>query len=153
MKSELCADRRLLSSCVKDYSLFNEERQSFSPRWTNQSDDNKEYSSTILKSFQYQSSTVLDTYVHVGEYGTYSGNGYVYEFQGSLSQLKTNLSLLHQLGWIDENTRAIIIQFTLYNPNSGLFTSAMFLVENLSSGGMIPSSRFEPINFYGNFYD
>ncbi|CAF4334995.1 unnamed protein product, partial [Adineta steineri] len=72
-----------------------------------------------------------------------------YEFRGRLSDIKSNLSLLHQLQWIDSKTRAVIIQLTLYNPNVALFTSVTFLLEFLSASGVYPSARFEPLNFYG----
>ncbi|CAF4356149.1 unnamed protein product, partial [Adineta steineri] len=70
------------------------------------------------------------------------------EFRGRLSDIKSNLSLLHQLQWIDSKTRAVIIQLTLYNPNVALYTSVTFLLEFLSASGISPSARFEPLNFY-----
>ncbi|CAF0802441.1 unnamed protein product [Adineta steineri] len=151
-KSQLCSDQRIISTCIDDYSLFNEEKDSFQPGWIiNQTsiEDEEDYSSSILKAFQYESSKELDTYAYVGDYGTYSGDGYVYEFRGRLSDIKSNLSLLHQLQWIDSKTRAVIIQLTLYNPNVALFTSVTFLLEFLSASGVYPSARFEPLNFYG----
>ncbi|CAF0882123.1 unnamed protein product [Adineta steineri] len=149
-KSQLCSDQRIISTCINDYSLFNEEKDSFQPGWIlNQTSiEEEDYSSSILKAFQYQSSKELDTYVYVGDHGTYGGDGYVYEFRGRLSDIKSNLSLLHQLQWIDANTRAVIIQLTLYNPNVALFTSVTFLLEFLSASGVYPSARFEPLNFY-----
>ncbi|CAF4334284.1 unnamed protein product, partial [Adineta steineri] len=70
------------------------------------------------------------------------------EFRGRLVDLQSNLSTLHQLGWIDDKTRAVIIQLTLYNPNVQLFTSVTFLAEFLSSSGVYPTAHFEPFNFY-----
>ncbi|CAF4283637.1 unnamed protein product, partial [Adineta steineri] len=142
---------RIISTCINDYSLFNEEKDSFQPGWIlNQTsiEEDEDYSSSILKAFTYQSSKELDTYAYVGDHGTYSGDGYVYEFRGRLSDIKSNLSLLHQLQWIDANTRAVIIQLTLYNPNVALFTSVTFLLEFLSASGVHSSARFEPLNFY-----
>jgi len=46
----------------------------------------------------------------------------------------------------------VIIQLTLYNPNVQLFTSLTFLAEILSTGGVHATARFEPFNFYGNFF-
>jgi hypothetical protein len=66
--------------------------------------------------------------------------------------MRTNLSLLNQLEWIDEHTRAVIIQLTLYNPNVQLLTSATLLAEFLSTGGVFPSSSFQPIHFYSNSF-
>ncbi|CAF1074084.1 unnamed protein product [Adineta steineri] len=147
VKSTLCdVKNQVTSTCEYDYSFFNEDKYSYKPGWTNETTQN--YSSTIIQSFQYSTSENLDTYVYVGEHGTYSGNGYVYEFRGILSELQSNLSLLHQLEWINNQTRAIIIQLTLYNPNVQLFTSATLLAEFLSSTGVFTTARFEPMNFY-----
>ncbi len=148
-KPKLCRGQSIILQCDYDYNLFKEENQSFKPGWTNET-TTEEYSSSILKAFQYQLSKNLDTYMYAGDYETYSGNGYVYEFRGSLSNLKSNLSELHQLQWIDQNTRAIFIQMTLYNPNVQLFTSVILLGEFLSTGGVFPSAHFQPMEFYGN---
>jgi len=105
------------------------------------------YSSSIRQSFKYSTSEELDTNIYVGDYGSYGGDGYVYEFRGRLSDLQNNLSQLHQLEWIDRQTRAVMIQVSLYNPNVELFTSVTLLVEFLSTGGLYPHSRFEPLSF------
>ena len=148
VQSKACSNPHLISRCENDYSLFNEEKQSFYPGWTNETDGGQ-YSSSILKSFQYQSNDNLNTYYTIGQHGIYSGNGYVYEYRGSLSNLKSNLSSLHELEWIDQRTRAIIIQMTLYNPNVQLLISVTLLSEFLSTGGVFTSARFEPLQFYG----
>ena len=87
----------------------------------------------------------------MGDHGSYSGNGYVYEFRGRLNEIQRNLSELHRLEWIDNSTRAIFIQMSLYNPNVQLFTSVMILAEILSTGGINPTARFEPMNFTGDY--
>ncbi|CAF1043359.1 unnamed protein product [Rotaria sordida] len=148
VKTNLCSDQRIISKCKKDYSLFDEEKRLFQPGWINQISIEIEYSSSILKAFKYTTSDKLDTYIYIGQHETYSGGGYIYEFRGRLLDLKSNLSKLHQLEWIDDKTRAIFIQLTLYNPNVQLFTSATFLVEFLSTSSISPTVRFEPLNFY-----
>lgn len=134
--------------CRLSYSLGNEERRSYAPRWANTTSTN--YSSIIRRAFQYQSGNQLDTYVYVGNHGSYLGGGYVYEFRGRLPELRYNISQLRQLGWIDSQTRAVIIQLTLYNPNVQLFTSVLLLAEFLSSTNVDLTARFEPISFHGN---
>ena len=150
IKSDLCSLQNIRSTCLNDYSLSNEEKNSFEPGWLNETTN--EYSSTIHQSFEYKSSKELDTYAYVGDHGSYSGNGYVYEFRGRLSDIQSNLSILYKLKWIDNYTRAVIIQLNLYNPNVELFTSATFLIEFLSTGGIYSQSHFEPMNFYGILY-
>ncbi len=36
--------------------------------------------------------------------------------------------VIHQLNWIDNQTRVVIFQLSLYNPNVGLFISVTFLI-------------------------
>lgn len=144
VKSRPCQSN-LISQCTDDYSFSNEEKRSFDLEWTNETI--QPLNSSIDRAFQYRSSNELDTYVYVGNHGTYSGGGYVYEFRGQLSVLQNNLTKLYQLQWTDSQTRAIIIQMSLYNPNSQLFTSVTLLSEFLPTGGIQTSSRFEPISF------
>ncbi|CAF1313923.1 unnamed protein product [Adineta ricciae] len=142
--------QQLFTHCTDDYSFSNEEKQSFQPGWIPYQQINNQsqsFGSAIEQAFIYRTSNQLDTYPTVANQHTYSGNGYVYEFRGRLADIQTNLSQLHQLQWIDGQTRAIIIQFTLYNPNAQLFTFVTLLTEFLSSGSIDPQSRFEPITF------
>jgi polycystin 1L2 len=151
IKSHRCSNQQIISTCQTDYNLFNEEKRSFQPGWLiNQTTE--KYSLSIQQSFEYKSNDVLDTYVYVGKHESYSGNGYVYEFRGRLSDLRSNISELHKLGWIDNKTRAVFLQISLYNPNVELFTSVTFLIEFLSTGGIYPQSRFQPMNFYGRSF-
>ena len=147
--AESCTKRSLFQylnrTCEKDYSLINEEQRSFHPGWLDNSTINS--SRSIDDAFRYRSGKELDTYVYVGDHATYGSGGYVYEFRGRRSQLQSNLTQLHRFGWIDTKTRAVIIQCTLYNPNAQLFTSVTLLIELLSTGGIIPTARFEPISF------
>ena len=147
VKSSLCSYTKFRSDCAHDYDLSNEEKHSFAPGWINETSE--DFHSTIRQAFRYQSSENLGTSFYVGSHGLYSGNGYVYEFRGRLNDLRSNLSQLHQLQWIDQRTRAVIIQFTLYNPNVNLFTSVTILTEFLSTTAIYLSARFESIDFYG----
>ncbi|CAF1124640.1 unnamed protein product [Adineta steineri] len=147
VKSELCFDQRIISICEDSYSFANEETQLFQPGWSTNA-TTEEFSSSVIKAFNYSTSDELDTYSYIGEFGTYGGGGYVYEFRGPLSDMKTNLSTLHQLDWIDEKTRAVFIQLTLYNPSVQLLTAVTLLAEFLLTGGIYTTAHFEPINFY-----
>jgi hypothetical protein len=149
VKSQLCPYQHIIATCDNDYSFFNEEQQPFQPGWSNQTSE-EEYSSSILQAFEYMTGDELDTNIYVGEHATYDGGGYAYEFRGSLIDLQSNISQLHELGWIDDKTRAVFIELTLYNPNVELFTSVTFLTEFLSSSSIDPTAHFEPINFYSN---
>ena len=147
VKPSACDVSSIRSQCINDYNHFNEDKQSYQPGWINQTIQIS--NSSIDRAFLYQSSNQLDTYVYVGDHGSYGRGGYVYEFGGSLNDIRSNISELHQLEWIDKQTRAVIIQLSLYNPNVGLYTSVTFLIEFLSTGEIYPSARFEPFDFSG----
>ena len=61
-----------------------------------------------------------------GRAGYYDGSGYVLQLDrtrlGALQQLKE----LKERGWIDENTRAVIVEFTLFNVATNLFRLVLF---------------------------
>ena len=135
------------TNCRNDYSMFGEERADFAPGWQTNNDSTLNYSSSIYKSFRYIDGDQLDSYVYTGDHQTYRSGGYVYELRGRLSEMRSNLSQLRELSWIDNRTRAVMIQFPLYNPNVQLFTSVTLFVEFLSTGGLYPQSRFEPLSF------
>ena len=136
------------STCHENYHLLNEEKRSYEPGWINET-TGLAGNSTIERAFVYRRGDETDQYMYVGDHATYSSGGYLYEYRGRLVNLRGNLSELHQLNWIDSQTRAIIIQFTLYNPNVQLFTAVTLLTEFLSTGGLIPQNRFEPLSFQG----
>ena len=148
VKVDLCRTQ-ISTYCEYDYSFSNEEQQSFTPRWLKSTSTIS--NSSINRAFIYRTGDELDTYIYIGKHDTYNSGGYVYEFRGHLSELQSNLSELHRLNWIDNQTRAIIIQISLYNPNVELYTCVTLLVEFLSTGGLFPQSRFEPLYFRGYF--
>ncbi|CAF1084827.1 unnamed protein product [Adineta steineri] len=146
--------KSLIPICYDDYSASIEDKRSFLPGWItnttigNYSSPIGNYSSTVNQAYIYKTSEQLDTYVYVGELATYRSGGYVYEFRGALSELRNDLFQLHELGWIDVQTRAILIQLNLYNPVEPLLTSVTIVFELLSSSGGVPSAQFQPLNLY-----
>ena len=146
IRTRLCSMQKIETICQDDYDSSNEEQRSFEPGWIN--DTHRSNHTSIERSFIYRSNDELDSYWYIGDHGSYSGNGYVYEFRGRLQDIKNNLSELHHHQWIDDRTRAVIIQINFYNPNIHLLTSVVILVEFLSTGGVHPHIRIEPIPFY-----
>ena len=70
IESHLCSEQKIREYCFDDYSNGNKDEDSYQPEWKRNETD-EEYSSTILKAFQYQ-----------------RRRGYVYEFRGRLSEMK-----------------------------------------------------------------
>lgn len=93
----------------------------------------------------------MDSYVYMGEHATYGGGGYIFEFRGKRAEILGNISMLHKLSWLDMQTRAVIIQMSLYNPNANLFVFVTLLAEFIPTGQIYPSIRVEPISVLNSY--
>jgi polycystin 1L2 len=104
---------------------------------------------SIYRAFQYKSAEALQGSSFQGRFNTYDGSGYLYEMRGQLSYLQGNLSLLKEMNWVDRQTRAIFAEYSVYNPNINLIMVSTILIEFLSSGSILTSTRFDPLNLFG----
>ena len=50
--------------------------------------------------------------------------------------------------WLDRHTRAVVLEFTLYNPNTNVFIYNTFLIEFPETGGAITSYSVSPLRIY-----
>ena len=66
-------------------------------------------------------------------------------FERSFRRTARNLTRLRQENWLDLRTRAIFLEFTVYNPNSNLYASAIMVTEFPSWGAAVPRSEFKVI--------
>ena len=146
--SGLCAPvdimNGIVDECNKKYSIFNEDTEDHTIRWGeyNESDT----TSTKPYEYTYRNAADLDSFPFWGTHNMYAGGGYVFELKGSIQQmLDKSISLEHE-GWIDEYTRAVFLEFTVYNAQVNLFGIVTYLCENVESAGIFPMFRIEPIN-------
>jgi polycystin 1L2 len=103
----------------------------------------------IYEAFQYKTADSLQGSPIDGIYDTYDGSGYLYEMRGKLSYIQGNLSLLKEMNWVDRQTRAVLVEFSAYNPNINLVMVSTILIEFLSSGSLLTKANFEPLNLFG----
>lgn len=98
--------------------------------------------------FVYKDSTELNSYPYFGIYSNYYGGGYLFKMNGNRSRIERNLDALQRAAWIDRQTRAIIIEFSIFNPNVQLFSHCMILFEFLPTGIILKQMRFNPLNLF-----
>jgi len=69
----------------------------------------------------FQTAEELDSSGYWGIISTYSGGGYVQDltFDGAVS--KNLIQTLEANNWLDRGTRAVFVDFSLYNANINLF--------------------------------
>jgi Polycystin cation channel len=72
-------------------------------------------------SWTYRDSKQLQTSSYWGQVDTYSGGGFAVDLKDNQEDSTPILQELYDNLWIDRATRAVFIDFTLYNPNINLF--------------------------------
>ena len=83
-----------------------------------------------------------------GNYNTYGGGGYILKFVRNRENAHLLLQELVKYDWINRQSRAVWLEFTLYNPNVNLFSYATLLVEFTELGGAFTWSKvqaFSPV--------
>ena len=81
-----------------------------------------EFRACVFVSWNYQSEKDLDGSGHWGLMATYSGAGYVQNLASS--NKSASLTIIDDLWenlWLDLGTRAVFVDFTVYNANVNLF--------------------------------
>uniref|UniRef100_W6NCG4 Polycystin cation channel domain containing protein n=1 Tax=Haemonchus contortus TaxID=6289 RepID=W6NCG4_HAECO len=141
---EASKSEKLRIETIKIFSNFSpaaEDRQTFGP-------GNSE-------AYVWQSASVLMTETISGTITSYTGGGFLLQLPlDDPTKARTLLEGVKSNRWIDRGTRAIIIDFSMFNANSNLFSIARLLLELPASGGVLPSYRFNTYNlmrYYGSF--
>ena len=142
--------------CESDYDFFTQDTESYDLSWS-KLDPNLNYSDSlngISKAFQYSKSSKYESYPYFGKYNQYFGGGYVYELinrndDGTVintSEIIQSINKSKEMNWIDRQTRAVFIEFSLFNPNINLFSYCIFLFEFLPSSNLVKSIRINPLS-------
>jgi polycystin 1L2 len=141
-------------SCHYDYNILREEHDDFNPYWSpyNSTQTSNASWSKIYNAFKYRRSSDLDSLPYAAQYSTYLGGGYVFDIvqTQNISTVQSQLKNLEKVSWIDESTRALFIEFSLYNPNINLFSYCVIVFEYLPTGSIIKSFDFSPITLYSS---
>lgn len=100
------------------------------------------------KPWRYQTAKELDNDPIKAAYNTYGGGGYVvtmgYEEDTAVGVLSETLG--H--GWVDRQTRAVILEFAVFNVNTNLISIATYFYEALSTGLAYTSVMVDTLELY-----
>ncbi|XP_032885965.1 polycystic kidney disease 2-like 2 protein [Amblyraja radiata] len=78
---------------------------------------------------------------HWGKVGTYRNGGYIIELEKNKPATVKIIKYLKSKLWLDHGTRAVFVDFSVYNANVNLFCAIRLLVEFPASGGAVTSSE------------
>ena len=80
-----------------------------------------------------------------GLFHVYDGGGYVANLGYTNDTARPIISNLREFGWIDRQTRAILLQFSIYNANTGYLSIATYYFEILPTGYGNPFSTIDTL--------
>jgi len=86
----------------------------------------------MLRSWVYQSEDELDGSSHWGQVGSYSGGGFVQDLAATQEDSFALLKPLFDNLWLDRGTRAVFVDFTVYNANINLFCVIKYVAYSFS---------------------
>jgi len=134
--------KNVTRDCHKFANIIYEENRDFGLGWDPTLATKRPFN---LKEYRYRSASSLDSYPFWGDISWYGGGGYVLDLKGSRARLISEMTRLQNNGWIDKTTRAVFIEFSLFNAQVNLFAGCTIVAEFSPDGGIIPFFKFEPI--------
>ncbi|XP_078586720.1 polycystin-2-like protein 1 [Branchiostoma floridae x Branchiostoma japonicum] len=103
--------------------------------------------SAKLSPWRYSQPSLKAAVPHPGKHGFYEGGGYLSELT-DVTEMNLTLSELEASGWIDHKTRAVFIEFIVYNPNCNLFSVVVLLAEFTAWGKVDTSVKATTVRLY-----
>lgn len=95
--------------------------------------------------WEYHTEEQMNGSSHWGKIATYSGAGFYQDLGLNKSITKDMLADLRENLWIQRGTRAVFVDFTVYNANINLFCVIKLAFEFPATGGVIPSWSFRTV--------
>lgn len=137
------------STCFDKYSIFEEEDSDFCVGWENLP--------CVLGQNVYNMTSPAWTFISAtktwglpvtGTHATYGGGGYIMEFVVNYNISRLLTRDLFKYVWIDRKTRAVFVEFTLYNADNNVFVYVSILSEFPITGGMTSRASIKPFRPY-----
>ncbi|XP_074551429.1 polycystin-1-like protein 2 [Halichoeres trimaculatus] len=136
----------IVPECNAPYSWEAEDTGSYEPGWNNSAGDNISISSS--SPWKYQTQAQLRAYPFWGKLELYRGGGFVVELGPDLQNASSTLEYLLRNKWLDLYTRAIFVEFTIYNANVNLFGIVTLLLETTAIGAFQFHSKLQSVRLY-----
>ncbi|XP_068717189.1 polycystin-1-like protein 2 [Montipora capricornis] len=141
VKKDSCIVPELARDSVKHcndyYSLGEEDKTRYHlPGWKpfEGSKDWANFSGLCPAPWNYVPQDQLHNSPSWGFFDVYSGGGFVADLGYNRSTAAKVIDNLHEYSWIDRQTRAVVLEFVIYNPNTGYLSISTFYYEILPFG-------------------
>ncbi|KAJ7426456.1 polycystic kidney disease protein 1-like 2 [Willisornis vidua] len=137
--------QHVVEECHAPYSLQTEDTSVYGEHWNTSAFDN---SSDLSSAWQYQSQSRLRGHPSWGKLAIYSGGGYVIHLGTDPKNASRILQYLFNNVWLDTFTRAVFVEFTVYNANVNLFCIISLMFESNALGAFFTSAELQSVRLY-----
>ncbi|XP_021264638.1 polycystic kidney disease protein 1-like 2 [Numida meleagris] len=137
--------QRVIQECHAPYSPHTEDTSDYGEHWNTSVFDT---SSDLSSAWQYQSQSKLRGQPVWGKLATYGGGGYVIHLGTDPQNASRILQYLFNNVWLDTFTRAVFVEFTVYNANVNLFCIVSLIFETNALGAFFTSAELQSIRLY-----
>ncbi|NXS56995.1 PK1L2 protein, partial [Brachypteracias leptosomus] len=137
--------QHVIQECHAPYSLQSEDTADYGEHWNTSVFDN---SSALSSAWQYQSQSRLRGQPSWGKLAVYRGGGYVIHLGTDPKNASRILQYLFNNVWLDTFTRAVFVEFTVYNANVNLFCIISLMFETNALGAFFTSAELQSVRLY-----
>ncbi|XP_078118997.1 polycystin-1-like protein 2 [Sander vitreus] len=137
---------QFVPDCHAPYSWEVEDMGSYGPGWSQSAKDN--ISTSTSSPWTYQTQAQLRAYAVWGKLVLYRGGGFVTELGPDSQNARSTLEYLFRNTWLDIYTRAIFVEFTVYNANVNLFCIVTLFLETTAVGAFQFTSELHSVRLY-----
>lgn len=137
--------RSAVDGCYNDYGLNSYDENDYGPGWEELASVAND---TRIYPWKYQSTLNLDGAPIWGLLEVYGGGGYVAELGTDRDAASAVVLDLESQGWLDRASRALFIEFNIYNPFTNLFSMVTFISEMPPTGGNVNHALIKTIQMY-----
>ncbi|XP_070832678.1 polycystin-1-like protein 2 [Chaetodon trifascialis] len=137
---------QFVPDCNAPYSWEAEDMGFYDRGWNHSVRDN--ISTSTSSPWKYQTQAQLRAYPVWGKMALYRAGGFVAELGPDLQNASSTVEYLFRNKWLDAYTRAIFVEFTVYNANVNLFCIVTLLLETAAVGAFQFSSELHSVRLY-----
>ncbi|XP_028269378.1 polycystin-2 isoform X2 [Parambassis ranga] len=120
-----------VQDCYNIYTPTNEDTTSFGPK--------------NGTAWVYTTESEMNSSSYSGQVSKYGGGGYYQDLSRTKEESAIQLQFLKDHLWLDRGTRAVFLDFSVYNGNINLFCIVRLLVEFPATGGVVTSWQFQTV--------
>ncbi|XP_025102839.1 polycystic kidney disease protein 1-like 2 isoform X2 [Pomacea canaliculata] len=134
---------------VPPYKWEEEERGRFCVGWKSLTCSYDDLETRLSRAaWTYQTLSDVSVLPVWGEYSTYSSGGYIMDFSVNWDVMTDTLQELQDGAWLDNQTRAVFVEFSLYNPDSNLLAYMRLVAEFPETGDTLVWKDIKILRIY-----